>query len=291
MLWGLMRPTFPVRLRMDDSYCEKDYTIEYANFNGSPSEDVEYFLRDFEAIAQYNEQVSDEDKLRTLPNLLKERALSWIKKKPDESIRKYSIKLTRLINQLQSVDEPYPERLKVWWYLKGLPTSICKYCLQAGNNSTLEAAISIAKTYEATAKTPRQELHGRGTERSDDADADADASSEISDLESCTSMGTFISSIAESVDLRSRNLAPRKIHSSPSRRKALVSSRESKTSIRTERPSKTVVKREAAKLCCKSNDRQEDVRLGTRLDRRSASIQDDIERLTRGLHGQIYLRR
>lgn len=197
ILWGLIRPTFPVRLRMDDSYCEKHYTIECADFNGSPSEDVEYFLRDFEAIAQYNEQVSDEDKLRSLPNLLKERALSWytslnadergdwespraalvkkfrrnpdrlltklsrIKKKPDESIKKYSIKLTRLINQLQSVDEPYPERLKVWWYLKGLPTSIRKYCLQASNNSTMEAAISVAKAYEETAKTPREEHHGR----------------------------------------------------------------------------------------------------------------------------------
>lgn len=197
---------------MDDSYCEKNYTIECADFNRSPSEDVEYFLRDFEAIAQYNEQVSDEDKLRTLPNLLKERALSWytslnadergdweslraalvkkfrrnpdrlltklsrIKKKPDESIKKYPIKLTRLINQLQSGDEPYPERLKVWWLLKGLPTSIRKYCLQAGNNSTMEAAISVAKTYEETAKTPREDLHGRGTTRSEDADADADAS-------------------------------------------------------------------------------------------------------------------
>ncbi|OAE18174.1 hypothetical protein AXG93_406s1420 [Marchantia polymorpha subsp. ruderalis] len=153
MLWGLIRPTFPVRLRMDDSHCEKNYTIEYADFNGSPSEDVEYFLQDFEGM--YNEQVSDEDKLRTLPNLLKERALSWytslnpdergdweslraalvkkfrrnphrlltelsrIKKKPDESIRKCSIKLTRLINQLQSVDEPYPERLKVLVVLEG----------------------------------------------------------------------------------------------------------------------------------------------------------------------------
>ncbi|OAE20815.1 hypothetical protein AXG93_1748s1210 [Marchantia polymorpha subsp. ruderalis] len=101
---------------MDDSYCEKHYTIESADFNGSPSEDVEYFLRDFEAIAQYNEQ------------------------------------------------------------LKGLPTSIRKYCLQAGNNSTMEAAISVAKTYEETAKTPREELHGRGTKRSEDADADVDAS-------------------------------------------------------------------------------------------------------------------